>query len=249
METQKQIQTKYGVLRGIVHITDIPKPKGIVIIIHGYFSSQKIGPAKLYVQLARLFAEIGYCVYRFDALGVGDSDGMYSALTFESHRRDMLSVISEIENSKQCNENIILCGHSSGCNVALSIVSSLKNIDKIILISPALGPFSGIEKILSDSQIIELKNGNTVFRKGLPINNNYIEAIQNVDILFNGNASALPSYIFFGESDQFYNIDYLNNYLCHFKNYKSFIIDNADHNFLNPNSRIKLFDILKKHLK
>src|SRR5690349_15409148 len=71
----REIHVASGTLRGLVH-----KPSRLVgnknaLTLHGFFSSNKVGPARLYVQLARLLAKYHYRVWRFDCLGVGDSDG------------------------------------------------------------------------------------------------------------------------------------------------------------------------------
>ena len=112
MEKQIQISTKFGNLRGVLHETNVKPSKGIIVIIHGYFSSQKIGPAKLYVQLGRLFESLGYCVYRFDVIGVGDSDGKYGDFTFDTHKRDIVSIINFIKKTEHIMWAQFWCQHS-----------------------------------------------------------------------------------------------------------------------------------------
>jgi len=245
MEIQKHILTNYGIIRGIVHIPEYQRPKGVVVIIHGYFSSQKIGPARFYVQLGRLFEKLGYIVYRFDAYGVGDSDGEYIEFTFESHKRDVLLIIDDIHYSYP-NMDIILCGHSSGSNIAMLIVSELHEINKMILISPAFGEFSGTEKLLDEEDITALNMGKLVYRKGIPISKKYIEQIKKEDILFNENALLVKTFFFIGKDDQFYNIDIIETKAKLFKDFHIYMIEKADHNFLNPTSREELFDKLKQ---
>lgn len=248
METQKEIITKSGVLRGVINIPNVQIIKGIIIIIHGYFSSNKIGPARLYVQLARLFEILGYCVYRFDAYGVGDSDGEYIDFSFDSQKRDFLSIIEDV---KKCypKHKIILCGHSAGSNISMLLASQLNEIEKMILISPAFGFFSGKEKLLEQQDINELNLGNVIYRKGIPINKNYIEKITNETIFFTKIALSVESFIFIGNDDQFYDINHICLKSHCFENHKLFTIDFADHNFLDPIGRKSLFDELRLILK
>src|ERR1051326_9367466 len=121
LEDYFSIATANGVIRGVVHQ---PTAKGVdfapILVIHGYFSANRVGPTRLYVQIARALCATGRMVFRADAIGVGESDGDFDEISFESELRDFRTVCEFIVRSFNARE-IILVGHSMGANLALRI--------------------------------------------------------------------------------------------------------------------------------
>src|SRR4051812_28902260 len=95
IEQSCSIRVDRGVLRGIVHR---PKERafGVAIIQHGYFSGNHLGPAGLHVQTARTLATRGIATYRLDAYGVGDSDGLFSEVTYGGQVKDLGTVLQRV---------------------------------------------------------------------------------------------------------------------------------------------------------
>lgn len=61
-------------LFGILHRPeDARKDVGIIILSPGIKS--RVAPHRLYVKMAKRFCKMGYCVFRFDPHGIGDSEG------------------------------------------------------------------------------------------------------------------------------------------------------------------------------
>ena len=81
------------VMRGIIHKGTCPVP---IIMVHGYFSSNKIGPYRLYYQIAQALNQIGYTVVRIDLSGMGESDGNIENIQFSDHTSDLLSIIDDV---------------------------------------------------------------------------------------------------------------------------------------------------------
>lgn len=246
MEILSEIETINGVIRGVIHVPENIKPKGLIVFIHGYFSSNKLGPVRLYVQLSRLFQQLGFVVWRYDIIGIGDSDGDYSNITFESHIRDIEVILSKAK--KEYSSNIILCGHSSGANIALEILSNNKSISKLLLISPAFGEVNGCEPLLNNNQLSELDSNGLTSRKGLLINSNYYYPLisenifEKVKLLFN------KCHFFIGVCDQFYNSKALNYKLLECGVDSIVTIPDADHNFIEIKNKFFLFNALIKIL-
>ena len=93
-ELQESIVSEYGEIRGLIHLPNRElNNKGLIVILHGYFSSDRRGPAKLYVQIARKMSDLGNVVLRFDCIGFGDSTGEFKDVTFPSAERDFRKVI------------------------------------------------------------------------------------------------------------------------------------------------------------
>src|ERR1700754_4300636 len=116
-ELPNMIKGSNGQLRGIVH-----KPalgcKGVVIFLHGYFSSTKLGPVNLYVRISRILASVGYEVWRFDSYGVGDSDGEFFQSSYDTRLNDYAIITNEALKE---HENLIYFGHSMGSTLAIQL--------------------------------------------------------------------------------------------------------------------------------
>ena len=63
------------VRRGIVSLPDNFCPGGTVIVINPAGLKYRVGPHRFHVHAARRFAAAGYAVFRFDPIGLGESEG------------------------------------------------------------------------------------------------------------------------------------------------------------------------------
>jgi pimeloyl-ACP methyl ester carboxylesterase len=99
---EKPVCFKVGndVLFGILHIPQgLPhseKPLGVLFITAGL--RYRIGPYRQYVRFARRFCQAGFYVLRFDAPGIGDSEG---------HFKDLLQYRQHIVENPEITNNII----------------------------------------------------------------------------------------------------------------------------------------------
>lgn len=88
-----EVESNKKTLRGMKHLSE-KNDAFAVLIIHGYFSSNKIGPHRLYVNIANQLSKRFCSCYRFDMSGMGESDGDISNIKFNNHVYDiMLSLI------------------------------------------------------------------------------------------------------------------------------------------------------------
>lgn len=247
MEIQRTIECQEGILRGIVHHPITSNILGTIIILHGYFSSQKCGPARFYIQLARYFSNLGYQVWRFDCYGVGDSDGDFRDIIFDLHLKNYKKIIAVAQNENKSN-NLILCGHSVGSNMAVYLsLEKVFNIHKTVLISPSFGEFNGKEPLLNTRHFHELQTKGFTTRKGFFVHKAYIEIMQDKSIYSKLLLISNPIFIAIGAKDQFFSNTILKN--MSFKDKDTMIIfKEADHNFLNQDMRKELLENLKKFL-
>lgn len=119
------------------------RPEGenlpIAIVSHGFMANQDT--VKHY---ARLFAELGYVSYCFDFNGgcvvKGKSDGKTTEMSVLTEVRDLEAVLEYAKSRSYTNaEKIVLAGGSQGGFVsALTAAKHPKEIEKLILIFPAL---------------------------------------------------------------------------------------------------------------
>jgi len=241
-----EINSSRGIMRGILHESN-KRSTPLVIIVHGYFSSDKLGPARLYVKIARVLTAIGFHVLRFDFTGFGESDGEMESVTLDSELEDGQSVISYMENFGY-RSGIILLGHSFGSNLSLLLTERCTSVIKVIGISPVYEKNSEY-KYLTEDQIIKLNTTGFVSRKGFIVNKNLIDALNKAPG-FNGEcAIRVPVTIIRGMQDEFYTRENVAEMTRKFPDWRLIEIKGADHNFLDPEARAKLLDVVVNELK
>ena len=233
-------------MRGMLHK---PRRKSapLVIIIHGYFSSDKLGPARLYVQIARALVAIGFHVLRFDFTGFGESDGEMKSVTLNSELEDGQAVISYMEKLGY-KSGIILLGHSFGSNLSILLAERCKAVAKVLGISPVYEKNSE-NKYLDENQVKRLNETGLVSRKGFIVNRKFINTLNEAPG-FNGECNIkVPVTIIRGALDEFYTSKRISRMIRKFPNWRLIEIEDADHNFMEPYARAKLLDVIVNELK
>jgi len=239
-----EIMTKKGTIRGVLHESHGRKGP-LVIIVHGYFSSDKLGPARLYVQIARAIAQLGLRVFRFDFIGFGESDGDMSSVTLKSELEDGETVISRMKRMEK--SKIILLGHSFGCNLSILLAERSPSVVKVIAISPVYEKNS-FDRYLDESQVDELKRNGVVSRKGFLVSRKFIEAL-NMAPGFDECNLRIPVTIIRGTSDEFYSSEAVSTVVNKFPRWRLIEIEGADHNFMVPTLRANLIKAVVRELK
>ncbi|PYY19983.1 MAG: hypothetical protein DMG60_02065 [Acidobacteria bacterium] len=103
-----------------------PRPAVILLnpgIVH------RVGPGRIYVKIARILAETGFTVLRFDFSGIGDSAVRQDSLPFEK------SAVSEAQE-------------------AMDFLQRAHNIDRFILMGGCSGAVISLEAALNDPRVI-----------------------------------------------------------------------------------------------
>ena len=110
---------QFGASRSLVGIFTEPgsatvgsKPPTIILSNAGLV--HRVGPNRIYVRMARKFAEMGFPVFRFDFSGIGDSEVRRDNLPFEESRhRELQDAMNLLVDTKGINK-FILMGICSG---------------------------------------------------------------------------------------------------------------------------------------
>ena len=128
-----ETQSNGNTLRGMVHIGARETP---IIMVHGFFSSNRVGPYRLYMQIAERLNALGYTVFRFDLSGMGESDGSSDCIEFKEHVEDLNHVIRYV--CQRCNtKSVHLLAHCIGCCTATeSAIACEEIIRTVTFISP-----------------------------------------------------------------------------------------------------------------
>ena len=98
----------------------------------------RVGPSRLYVEIARVLAAQGYPVLRFDLSGIGDSETTSSgASLIESAQSDIRSALDFLQTSRRLS-SFVLCGLCSGANDSVLAAFSDPRVVGAILIDPSV---------------------------------------------------------------------------------------------------------------
>lgn len=218
--------------------------KGVVVLLHGYFSSTKLGPANLYVSVARLFAQLGFEFWRFDSFGVGDSDGDFSESTYELRLSDY-EVISE--EALKGHQSLSYLGHSIGTSIGVRLANKFdKSVSNLYLLSPSFGPITGIDTLFDPTQLRELEDVGCTLRKGLVITSDFLGHVTDEGIYSEIRQVGATAFSFYGLMDEFYDRLSILKATEKMSKYTLFEIEGADHNFLQ--NRGHLMQLLKNVL-
>jgi pimeloyl-ACP methyl ester carboxylesterase len=110
--------------------TAAARPPGVILLNSGIL--HRIGASRLHVTIARMLAEMGFPVMRFDFSGIGDSEPRRDDLPFEeSAPREVQDAMDRMEAIAGCQEFIIF-GLCSGADVAFQVAPMDRRIIGLI---------------------------------------------------------------------------------------------------------------------
>ncbi|MGR3302728.1 MAG: alpha/beta hydrolase [Candidatus Scalindua sp.] len=248
MEKSFEIQTQDGIIRGINHIPDGNAVcESPIVIAHGYFSANHVGPSRLYVQIARTLTNKGFTIVRADMLGVGDSDGEFSCITYQSEIRDLNKICDYAKETFKAS-SLILLGHSMGGNLVLRVSKDRDDILKLVLLAPDAKKKGGVDKLFSTKQLQELDALGHTIRKGMHISKSFIDEIRNDMHYEIAKQLEIPVAVIQGDEDNLYCPDGARKLAeCAPKGF-FYLIPEADHNFLSIESRNAMIQKIKEFL-
>lgn len=249
MLTLCNVQSTGGIrLYGTLHKAQFSK-KPIVIIAHGYFSSNRVGPHRLYYQIASALELKGYNVVRFDLRGIGESDGHIENVKYLDHVADLKTVLFEFRQRFN-DAPIILIAHCIGCNVSLPIIDDYQNyFRKVIFISPYFTTPSTINAFFSQEQRKELFSNGHTYRKGIYADLTFFSGINN----FSEFCKIAKKHkdiisVISAANDQFISMTDINKFYEETEQ-TPIIIAKADHNYLEKDSREELILKIMEHIE
>ncbi len=127
--------SEHQTLRGIITLPDDEIRKG-VICLHGF--ERCSSTEKKFKALADNCAEKGIAVLRLDFVGCGLSDGDFRGTTIAKQADDFIIAMGKLK-AEIGKEKVSVIAHSlGGCVLATKIDEIKEEIEKIVLIAPAL---------------------------------------------------------------------------------------------------------------
>ena len=234
----KEINSNGRILRGMSHQPSVGSDT-CFIIIHGYFSSNKIGPHRLYVKIADFLAKnFGVC-YRFDLSGMGESDGDISEIVFEDHVEDVINIFLNIQNDYK-PQNTVIIAHCIGCNLVLNALERINQIYKeIIFFTPYFTNDTIIERFFTPNEINELKTQGYTYRKGLYSDHSFFYDNYDINRFLLAISQGTNYYNIIAATDDQFIPNEFNEYIRkESKNITFRYISGADHNFLTRQNEL-----------
>lgn len=115
--------------------TPTPPPPAVVILNAGII--HRVGPGRLHVRLARMLAEAGHTVLRFDLPGIGDSPQYPGSRDYlEAIERDCRRAIDVVTGGQA--ESVVIFGLCSGADFGFRIASIEPRVEGLILVDPSV---------------------------------------------------------------------------------------------------------------
>lgn len=118
-------------LVGVVH-APAEAETGLVLVSGG--DQYRVGSHRLFVELARVLADSGIAVMRFDHRGVGDSRAAYQG--FENLHEDIEAAVAELRQRCPTVKRLVLGGLCDGASASLISAEHVPSIDELVLINP-----------------------------------------------------------------------------------------------------------------
>lgn len=233
-------------LRGLLHQGERKIP---TIIVHGYLSSNKIGPYRLYYQFADYLNNCGFTVLRIDFSAMGESDGDAHQITFDTHIDDLCNVIMALLE-RTCAEKVHIIAHCVGCCTSLRSLEQIEAfIASLSLIAPVIPTPKNFKALLGENGYSKLMSNLPIYHNGMYCHKSFFSASDSInDMNLISKAKMTSLKVFFPEKDQFsQKADGIAWARTNSINYE--IIPNADHNFLDFQSRQQLFSSVVRYLE
>lgn len=233
-----------NVLRGMIHRGTNPSP---IIMVHGYFSSNKIGPHRLYYQIAQALNQLGYTVLRVDFSGMGESDGDIKNIHFSNHVSDLLSVIDDVVWRKElCSSGKVhLLAHCIGCCTALTAAHSrMGNVESITLMSPFYPSEYNHRKMLGEECFLAISKNGSGYRNGAYCCKSFVDAayILTEPVMLEL-LRMIPANLVISECDDFVALEELITWSDTVPIIGK-VIAEANHNYIGPEVRKRLIEHL-----
>lgn len=226
MKKHFEIKISNDYMRGYVHLPKTSNNK-IIIFVNGYQTSLSNGN-KVQDYMSNKLADANFTVYRFDAIGYGESDGDFEKTFPTTIKNNLIILINKIHDEFSEKE-IILVGTSMGGMIVNSIIqeNEFSFVNKSILMCPALDFYNIYQSetfVNRDVMPMQIKDYESYRSNFINDLKNYFWSKSDSNH-FNG-----ETLIIHGNKDEVVNYNSVKEYAQN-NNIQYVEIDNADHTF------------------
>ncbi len=141
------------------------RPRAWALFAHCFTCTKN---AKAAVNIARVLADHGYAVMRFDFTGLGQSEGDFSETNFSSNVSDLLAAVRYL--GEEHDSPRLLIGHSLGGTAVLQAAAQLETVQAVATIGSPADPehvarlFKGQRERIEEEGEAEVDLGGRPFR-------------------------------------------------------------------------------------
>ncbi len=259
MEKPIVFRNKGQQLVGMLHVPDSAKGKlPAILMLHG-FTGHKIETHRLFVRAARKLMANGFCVFRFDFRGSGDSEGNFEDMTVSGELSDAVTALELLKSFEHVDVNRIgAIGFSLGGGVAAMLAGRMADSISALALWAAVSedPPDNFQYFRSLFENREDKSVDWVEHNGYLIGKNFFMELENLtplrDVLrFNG-----PVLLVHGQEDKTVSPEHAKTYFRELKRNGNKvylkIIEGAGHTFIKRSHENALIattvEFFKSHL-
>lgn len=214
-------------MRGMVHQKDNANCKGVILIVHGYLSANKIGLNRFFVLLAESLSQLDYQVYRFDLPGMGESDLLAKDITFDIHTEYINHIIQTI---KIDSVDTFVISHCIGCSLTVQNMLLYDNMSQNILLAPFINTPAILAKFFDNNQLADINQNGFTKRKGLYVSGSFFLQFNYYDKKIINQLSTKNIVIIAADQDEYVDSQEIKK-LSKALNKQVHWIDNEVHNF------------------
>jgi exosortase A-associated hydrolase 1 len=119
-------------LLGVLHLPVEEAERGVLIVPGA--PQYRVGPHRLFVDMARHLADAGYAVLRMDRRGFGDNDA--DPAGFEDAAADIEAGVAALRHAEPGLRGVTVLGLCDGASAALLHAGRAAGVDGLVLINP-----------------------------------------------------------------------------------------------------------------
>lgn len=243
MEIPEQIEVNGNILRGMIHRPDSQKENqfSAVVLFHG-FTGSKVDDKFMFVRLARKLCNAGIACIRFDFSGSGESDGVFSEMTFHREVEEAEAILKFTREIDWVNpEKTGVLGFSMGGAIAAQVARKFrKEIWKLCLWSPAGNMNQKAEDYFNTLEA--LPNGNADLN-GLELGREFLDDLKSRNLYSGVEAYQKPVLIIHGTNDEAVPAPFGKKYANLYEEASFHAVEGADHTYSKLKWRNQLFQL------
>lgn len=232
MAERVRFQSSTGpMLAGII---DLPEgtPRGWGVFSHG-FTLGKDSPAA--ARICKQLASDGIGMLRFDAIGLGDSEGHWGDGSFTHKTNDVIEACKFM--TERGTPSALLVGHSFGGASVLSAARQAPGVRAVVTVGAPIDP-SHVEKQYDDILDCVLANGSAQWMVGgreLTLKRDFVEDVRAAELHDKIHSLRLPLLILHSPTDNTVGIENASRIFQTARHPRSFVsLEGSEHLLTGP---------------
>lgn len=167
-------------LVGVIHKPAKPSSKGVLIVVGG--SQYRVGSHRQFVLLARMLADNGIPVFRFDYRGMGDSQGV--TRSFLEVDEDIKSAIDIFYKQTPYLKDIVIWGLCDAASAASFYAYQDERVKGLVLLNPWVFTEQGAAKTYFKYYYLQHLFHSELWRKIFSLQFEYRQSFSSLMLLF-----------------------------------------------------------------